>query len=116
MTRSFIETEPVAVTTAGGNVASMAGDWSEWATSAESAFGDAAEAVCNAHLGMAVSDHSATWNPVAQRVAGRVSTLGSNISTAAGMVDDADVNAAHLLADQVQAPAGDSLLARSIPT
>lgn len=95
---SHLETDPTVVSTAGRQTADTAGSWSEWGVQAATGFQDAADAVRNAHLAAAVGEHSAAWNPVAQRVASRVSSLGYQVSEAGLTVDDADVDNAHYLA------------------
>jgi hypothetical protein len=102
---THLETDPVVVAAAGRNTAGTSGAWSEWGVQASTGFTDAASAVCNSHLSLAVSEHSSTWNPVAQRVATRVSALGSNVSEAGVTVDESDVDMATLLSNQTSVAA-----------
>lgn len=111
-THSYLTTDTGAVAGAARHTAGTAGDWTAWGTSAATGFTDAATAVRNAHLAAAIAEHSERWNPVAQRVAGQVVSLGYHTSEAAVTVDDADVTSAHLLGTQTGTASGygDSLL------
>src|SRR5690606_10627478 len=87
----YLTADVQAVAAAGRATADTAGDWSAWSVGGTAAFSDAAAAVGNARLAAAVAEHAERWNPVIQRVAGQIESLGFRTSQAAVTVDDADL-------------------------
>lgn len=111
----FLDVDTSTVETAGRDTAGTAGSWAEWGSQVGTGFGDALDVVGNATLIGAASGYGERWNPVAQRVAGRVANLGRNTHNAAVAVEAADADGAVLLVGQTQrADQQASLLTRPI--
>ncbi|QSB16421.1 hypothetical protein JQS43_09135 [Natronosporangium hydrolyticum] len=108
MPPEHLEADVDVVHSAAKETDAMSGSWQQWGTHVQLCFADTSRAVRNSRLGVAVTNYTAEVNPIAQRMAGRVATLGGATADAAITVNSADQDAEAVLVAQHGAAAGQS--------
>ena len=101
--RDFLDVHTGVVTAAGRRTAATAGDWSSWGDRIRSAFDLARDEVRDRTVRGQLETYSADVERAARHVADQVELLGSDTTSAAHAVGNADVEAADALTRQGQA-------------
>jgi hypothetical protein len=112
---SFLDVHPDAVAAAGNRTAGTSDGWQSWAHTTETTLRDAATVVQDGAVGGAVATFLSNVNPAMQSMARQVDALGTNTTSAAYVVTDADGTATTTLTSTGQALSGQSsVLSRPI--
>lgn len=93
----YLDVHPPAVVQAGNNTAKTSSDWQTWAHNTETDLREAATAVHDGTVGGAVQTFLGNINPGMQGIARQVDALGSNTTSAANIVTNADGDATYQL-------------------
>jgi uncharacterized protein YukE len=106
---SYLDVHPDAVVHAGNRTAGTSDGWQSWAHTTETTLRDAAAVVQDGAVGGAVATYLGNINPAMQSLAQQVDALGTNTTSAANVVSNADG-----LATAALTQTGRSLLSRPI--
>lgn len=87
---SFLDVHPDAVAGAGNRTAGTSDGWQSWAHTTETTLRDATTVVQDGSVGGAVATFLSNINPGMQSIARQVDALGTNTTSAANLVTDAD--------------------------
>jgi uncharacterized protein YukE len=87
---SFLDVHPDAVVSAGNRTAGTSDGWQSWAHTTETTLRDAATVVQDGAVGGAVATYLSNLNPAMQSIAQQVDALGTNTTSAANVVTNAD--------------------------
>lgn len=90
MPEDFLDVDPEAVAAAGGRTAAGATDWAAWAGRVETLLRDAATGANDSTVSAAVEQHLSALNPQLHQLAANTEALGTNATSAACVVSDAD--------------------------
>jgi hypothetical protein len=96
----YLDVETGAVAQSGRNTEATAGDWSAWASQAETLLRGVAGSAAESTVTGAVESYLSTWNPLFKNAALQAEALGANATSAANVVSNADASSAAALNQQ----------------